>query len=264
MPFCVHFSVTLNQQEGLVMRPDQPAVSSGELAGNQKAKVLIVDDADAVRQFLRTSLSAHGYEVHQAAAGEDAITKAIDLRPDLIILDLGFPGMDGIEVTQRIREWTQTPILVLGVQNQDTDKIEALDAGADDYMTKPFSVGELTARLRAAMRHTRREKPKSVFTNGRLAVDMNANTVYCDGAVLQLTPTEYDLLKLLVQNAGRVLTHERMLREVRGAEFESDTHLLHVHVSNLRHKIETDPSHPQYIMTVPGIGYRFKPGPSEA
>ena len=244
------------------MHPDQPMFVSGEPASNQKERVLIVDDADAVRQFLHASLSAHGYEVHQAAAGEDAIAKAIDLRPDLIILDLGFPGADGIEVTQRIREWTQTPILVLGVPSRDTDKIEALDAGADDYMIKPFSVGELTARLRAAIRHTRRGKPKPVFNNGRLAVDLSAHSVSCDGQALQLTPTEYDLLRLFIQNVGHVLTHERLLREVRGAGFEADTHLLHVQVSNLRRKIEADPAQPQYILTVPGIGYRFKSGPS--
>ncbi|HEX6384187.1 MAG TPA: response regulator, partial [Anaerolineae bacterium] len=142
---------------------NQPAVDLDEPIEVQGTKVLVVDDEHAIRRFLRTSLSAHGYEVHEAATGEDAILQAINIRPDLIILDLGLPGIDGIEVTKRIREWTQTPIIILSVQNRDTDKIEALDVGADDYLTKPFSIGELIARLRVAMRHARKEEPDLVF-----------------------------------------------------------------------------------------------------
>jgi two-component system KDP operon response regulator KdpE len=224
----------------------------------QKTKVLIVDDEQAIRRFLRTSLDAHGYEVHEAANGEDAIFQAINTKPDLIILDLGLPGISGIEVTKRIREWTQTPILILSVQNQDTDKIEALDAGADDYLTKPFSVGELTARLRVAMRHAKQEEPDLTFVSGKLAVDLTARVVTYDGGEVQLTPTEYDLLKLLIHYAGRVLTHQQLLKEVRGAGFQAETHLLRVHMSNLRRKIEEDPSNPQYILTEPGVGYRLK------
>lgn len=237
---------------------DQAVVNLDERADMQKTKVLIVDDEHAIRRFLRTSLNAHGYEVHEAATGEDAILQTINLKPDLIILDLGLPGIDGIEVTKRIREWTQTPIVILSVQNQDTEKIEALDVGADDYLTKPFSVGELTARLRVAMRHIREEEPELSFVSGKLRVDLTARVVTYDGAEVQLTPTEYDLLKVLIRYAGRVLTHQQLLKEVRGAGFQTETHLLRVHMSNLRRKIEEDPSNPQYILTEPGVGYRLK------
>jgi two-component system KDP operon response regulator KdpE len=224
----------------------------------QKTKVLIVDDDHAIRRFLRTSLTAHGYDVYTTATGEDAILQTINAQPDLIILDLGLPGIDGIEVTKRIREWSQTPIVILSVQNQDTDKIEALDAGADDYLTKPFSIGELTARLRVAMRHAQQEEPELIFGSGKLRVDLTARVVTFDGTEVQLTPTEYDLLKVLTQHAGRVLTHQQLLREVRGAGAQTETHLLRVHMSNLRHKIEEDPTNPQYILTEPGVGYRFR------
>jgi two-component system KDP operon response regulator KdpE len=180
------------------------------------------------------------------------------VQPDLIILDLGLPGIDGIEVTKRVREWSQTPIVILSVQNQDSDKIEALDAGADDYLTKPFSIGELTARLRVAMRHAQQEEPELIFVSGKLRVDLTARVVTFDGTEVQLTPTEYDLLKVLTQHAGRVLTHQQLLREVRGAGAQTETHLLRVHMSNLRHKIEDDPTNPQYILTEPGVGYRFR------
>jgi two-component system KDP operon response regulator KdpE len=184
--------------------------------------------------------------------------KTVDVQPDLIILDIGLPGIDGIEVTRRLREWTQTPIVILSVQNQDTDKIEALDAGADDYLTKPFSVGELTARLRVAMRHVRREEPELVFVTGELRVDLVARIVTINGEEIQLTPTEYNLLKVMIHYAGRVLTHQQLLKEVRGSGFQAETHLLRVHMSNLRRKIEADPSNPLYILTEPGVGYRLK------
>ncbi len=224
----------------------------------QKTKVLVVDDEQAIRRYLRTALSAHGYEVVEVSNGEDAILQAINARPDLIILDLGLPGINGVEVTRRIREWSQTPIIILSVLNQDADKIRALDAGADDYLTKPFSVGELTARLRVAMRHARQDEPELAFVSGKLRVDLTARTVTLDGVEVQLTPTEYDLLRALIQHAGRVLTHQQLLKEVRGAGFQSETHLLRVHMSNLRRKIEADPSNPQYILTEPGVGYRLK------
>lgn len=240
------------------MLHEQPAVELEEPKDVQKTKVLIVDDEHAIRRFLRTALGAHGYEVHEAATGEDAIMQTINVRPDLIILDLGLPGIDGIEVTRRIREWSQTPIVILSVRERDTDKIEALDEGADDYLTKPFSVGELTARLRVAMRHARQEEPEQVFVSGKLWVDLTARLVTYDGEEVQLTPTEYDLLKVLIRHAGRVLTHQQLLKEVRGAGYQTETHLLRVHMSNLRRKIEEDPSNPQYILTEPGVGYRLK------
>lgn len=223
----------------------------------EKTKVLIIDDENAIRRFLHTSLDAHGYAVYEASTGEDGLLQAVNVQPDLIILDLGLPGISGIEVTRRIREWTDTPILILSVQNQDSDKIEALDAGADDFLTKPFSVGELTARLRVAMRHVRKEETEPVYRVGKLCVDLAARVVTCADEEIQLTPTEYDLLKVLVQYSGRVLTHQQLLREVRGVGYQTETHLLRVHMSNLRHKIEKDPTNPQYILTEPGVGYRL-------
>jgi len=223
-----------------------------------KLTVLVVDDEHAIRRFLRTSLTAHGYHVEEATTGEDAILRVINFQPDLIILDLGLPGMNGIEVTRRIREWTHTPIIILSVQAQDSDKIEALDAGADDYLTKPFSVGELTARLRVAMRHMHHEEAESpLFESGQLRVDLAARVVTVAGQEVQLTPTEYDLLRLLIQYAGRVLTHQQILREVRGVGYQTETHLLRVHMSNLRRKIEQDPTNPQFLLTEPGVGYRL-------
>jgi two-component system, OmpR family, KDP operon response regulator KdpE len=237
---------------------DQPAVDSEEGVVMQKTKVLIVDDEQAIRRFLRTSLTAHGYEVVEAANGEEAILQTINARPELIILDLGLPGISGLEVTRRIREWTQTPIVILSVQNQDSDKIAALDAGADDYLSKPFSVGELAARLRVAMRHAHQEEPELVFESGKLRVDLTARLVFLGEEEVQLTPTEYDLLRVLIRYAGRVLTHQHLLKEVRGTGYQTETHLLRVHMSNLRRKIEEDPANPQYILTEPGVGYRLK------
>ena len=223
----------------------------------QKTKVLVVDDEQAIRRLLYTSLSAQGYEVHESASGEDAVIRAINIQPDLIILDLGLPGISGIELIKRLRDWTETPILILSVQDQDTEKIKALDAGADDFLTKPFSVGELTARLRVAMRHARKEEPELIFSSGDLRVDLTARIVSCNGKDVQLTPTEYNLLKVLIKYAGRVLTHRQLLREVRGIGYQTESHLLRVHMSNLRRKIEQDTSHPRYILTEPGVGYRL-------
>jgi two-component system KDP operon response regulator KdpE len=224
---------------------------------SEQTRVLIIDDESAIRRFLRTSLEAHGYEIVDAATGEDGILMAVNARPDLIILDLGLPGISGMEVTRRLREWSETPIIVLSVRDRDSDKIEALDAGADDYVTKPFSVGELTARMRVAMRHARQEESEPVFTCGDLRVDLTARQVFLNGDEVQLTPTEYDLLKVMIQYAGRVLTHQQLLREVRGVGYQTETHLLRVHVSNLRRKLEPDPANPRYIVTEPGVGYRL-------
>jgi len=220
-------------------------------------KVLVIDDERAVRRFLRTSLSAAGYDVVETMRGEDGILAAINAQPDIIILDLGLPDMDGISVTRRIREWSQTPIVILSVQDQDSAKIGALDAGADDYLTKPFSVGELMARMRVALRH---QQPSSepVFQTGELKLDLAARLVELRGQEIQLTPTEYDLLRVLVKYAGKVITHQQLLREVRGVGYQTETHLLRVHMSNLRAKIENDPTNPEYIQTEPGVGYRLR------
>lgn len=220
-------------------------------------KVLIVDDENAIRRFLRTALHAHGYDIVEAASGEEAILQVVNTQPDLIILDLGLPGINGLEVTKRLREWSQTPILILSVQDQDADKIAALDAGADDYLTKPFSVGELTARLRVALRHVQKVETEPIFETGDLRVDLAARLVTRRGVEVQLTPTEYDLLRILIQYAGRVLTHQQLLRQVRGVGYQTDTHILRVHMSNLRRKIEDDPAHPRLILTESGVGYRL-------
>lgn len=229
----------------------------GDAELTTKPRVLIVDDERAIRRFLRTSLSAQGYEVAEAASGEEGILQAVNVQPDLIILDLGLPDFSGLEVTRRIREWAHMPILILSVQGQDTVKIEALDAGADDYLTKPFSVGELMARMRVALRHAQQPESGAVFEAHGLRVDLAARTVTLRGEDVQLTPTEYDLLRVLIQYAGKVLTHQQLLREVRGAGYQTETHLLRVHMSNLRRKIELDPTNPEFILTEPGVGYRM-------
>lgn len=222
------------------------------------ARVLVVDDERPIRRFLTTSLSAHGYQVFEAADGPEALAAVINYRPDLVILDLGLPGMDGVEVTQRLREWTQLPIIILSVRDQEADKIAALDAGADDYVTKPFGIGELLARIRVALRRASAPGVEPVFTTGNLTVDLGRRVVTAGGQEVQLTPTEYDLLRALVTHAGKVLTHRHLLREVWGAGYGEDVHTLRVNVSNLRHKIEPDPARPTYIVTEPGVGYRLR------
>ncbi len=225
-----------------------------------RLRVLVVDDEQAIRRFLRTALSAHGYDVTEAATGERALAEVAASRPDVIVLDLGLPDMDGVELTRQLREWTQLPIIVLSVREQERDKVAALDAGADDYLTKPFGVGELLARLRAALRRAARPPADAVYSNGELVVDLARRIVTVAGAKVQLTPTEYDVLRVLVTHAGRVLTHSQLLRQVWGMGYEGETHLLRVNVSNLRRKIERDPARPRHIVTEPGVGYRLDAG----
>ena len=220
-------------------------------------RVLVVDDEPAIRRFLRASLTAHGNEVFEATTGEQALSAVVAHRPDLIILDLGLPDIEGIEVTRRLREWTRIPIIILSVREHETDKIAALDAGADDYLTKPFGIGELLARMRTAMRHAVQPVGQSVFTTGELTMDVGRRIVNVADREVQLTPTEYDLLRVLVMNAGKVLTHHQLLREVWGVAYENEMHMLRVNVSNLRRKIESDPTRPRYIITEPGVGYRL-------
>ncbi len=225
---------------------------------DQPANILVVDDERPIRRFLRASLQGHGYIVLEAATGQEAMQEAAGRRPDVIILDLGLPDMDGTEVTRQLREWTSVPIIVLSVRDREIDKIAALDAGADDYLTKPFGVGELVARIRVNLRRAGKSGDEPVFESGGLKVDLARRQVTLNGALVDLTPTEYDLLRLLVRNAGKVLTHRQMLREVWGAAYEAESHLLRVNISNLRHKIEADPNRPEYILTEPGVGYRLK------
>jgi two-component system KDP operon response regulator KdpE len=220
-------------------------------------RILVVDDERPIRRFLNASLSGK-YTIFEAANGAEAIQAATSERPDLIILDLGLPDMDGVEVTRRLREWTQTPIIIISVREQENDKIAALDAGADDYLTKPFGAGELLARIRVALRRSTQTESEPVFNSGSLSVDLTLRTVSVAGQPVTLTPTEYDLLKLFIKHAGRVLTHHQLLRSVWGDAYGSDTHILQVNISNLRRKIEPDPARPSHIATEPGVGYRLK------
>lgn len=224
----------------------------------ERLRILVVDDERAIRRTLRTSLTAKGHEVLEASGGEEALEMVSKERPDLVILDLGLPDIDGVEVTRRLRAWTRTPIIILSVRDREDDKVGALDAGADDYLTKPFGLSELLARIRVAMRHAVQEDPQPLFQSGRLKVDLVRREVSLDGERVALTPTEYDLLCALVKSAGRVLTHNQLLRQVWGAAYEEEAHLLRVNISNLRRKIEPNPDRPVYIQTEPGVGYRFK------
>ncbi|MBW4055398.1 MAG: response regulator [Proteobacteria bacterium] len=221
-------------------------------------RILVIDDELAIRRFLHTVLSSEEFFLHEAENGNAGLTAAASFRPDVILLDLGLPDLDGIEVIKRIREWSQVPIIVLSVRDREDDKVGALDAGADDYLTKPFGVGELLARIRAALRRTLQEIPEPVFTSNDLQVDLGGRRVTVSGADISLTPTEYDILRLLVTNSGKVLTHSQILKQVWGKTYLDQPHVLRVNISNLRRKLESDPSRPQHIITEPGVGYRLK------
>ncbi|GAB4525897.1 MAG: response regulator [Anaerolineae bacterium] len=220
-------------------------------------QILVVDDELQIRRFLRISLESHGYRVYEVATGAEAIQAVAHLRPDLIILDMGLPDIDGLDVLRRVREWTKTPVIILSVRDADMDKVTALDAGADDYLTKPFSVEELMARIRVEQRHAQREQEEAVFQSGRLSVDFSKRLVTVDGEAIKLTPTEYALLRLLIQHAGKVLTHRHILREVWGPGAVNQTHYLRVYFAQLRQKIEVNPALPEIIVTEPGVGYRL-------
>ena len=221
-------------------------------------RVLVVDDESAIRRYLRAALSAQGFAIFEAANGQEAINSVVSNHPDLIILDLGLPDFDGIEVTRRLREWSQTPIIILSVREAENDKIAALDAGADDYLTKPFSTGELMARMRVALRRMTHTPDEPVLQVDDLKMDLSRRLVTVGDEQVSLTPTEYEILRLLLQNAGKVLTHRQLLRQVWGTAYESEMHILRVNISNLRRKIEADPSRPHYLLTEPGVGYRIR------
>ena len=223
----------------------------------QFVRLLIVDDERPIRRFLRVSLGSQ-YQIFEATTGSEALTVVATDHPDLIILDLGLPDMDGVEVTRRLREWTQIPIIVISVREKEADKVAALDAGADDYLTKPFGVGELMARLRAALRHTLTAETESIFKTGNLSIDLSKREVLVDEEPVALTPTEYELLKFLAKHAGVVVTHTQILHAVWGTGYEHDSHILQVNISNLRRKIEPNSARPTYITTEPGVGYRLK------
>ena len=221
-------------------------------------RILIVDDEAAIQRFLHTALDTGEFSLHQAEDGHSALAAAVAVKPDAILLDLGLPDMDGVEVIRQIREWSQVPIIVISVREQEADKIKALDAGADDYLTKPFGVGELLARIRAGLRRSLQQVPEPVFRLDELEVDLSRRLVTVRSEEIQLTPTEYDLLRLLVIHAGKVLTHSHILKQIWGVAYVEQYNILRVNISNLRQKIEKDASRPRYIVTEPGVGYRLK------
>jgi two-component system, OmpR family, KDP operon response regulator KdpE len=222
-----------------------------------KPCALIIDDELQIRRLLRVNLEANGYRVVEATTGQEGITQAAQCRPEVVVLDLGLPDMDGVTVLKRLREWTRVPVIVLSVRDREEDKVAALDNGADDYVTKPFSTAELLARLRVAQRHAQPSAEASHFRTGRLEVDLTARLVKLNDREVRLTATEYSLLRLFIQHAGKVLTHRHILREVWGPNALEQTHYLRVYIARLRDKLEIEPSKPRLILTEPGVGYRL-------
>lgn len=223
-------------------------------------QVLLIEDEAQMRRFLRSSLPAHGYVVVEATTGREAIVQAGTRNPDIILLDLGLPDMDGVEVAKQLREFSKAPIIVLSARGQERDKVDALDAGADDYVTKPFGLSELLARMRVARRHLEGradEKAQPIFTVRNLRVDLGSRQVMVDDAEVHLTPIEYKLLTALVRNAGRVVTHQQLLKEAWGPRYATQTQYLHVYMGHLRGKLETEPARPKLLLTEPGVGYRL-------
>jgi two-component system, OmpR family, KDP operon response regulator KdpE len=221
--------------------------------------ILVIEDEVQMRRFLRASLSSNGYQVVETDTAEAGLAQAAARNPDLVLLDLGLPDQDGLVVTERLREWAKTPIIVISARGREEDKIRALDAGADDYLTKPFGVGELLARIRVALRNAARgELGSSQFSVGPLKVDLVRRQVLVSDKEVHLTPIEYKLLATLVKHAGRVITHRQLLREVWGPNSSDQTQYLRVYMGQLRHKLEENPSRPQFLMTEPGVGYRLK------
>jgi two-component system KDP operon response regulator KdpE len=222
--------------------------------------VLLIEDEPQMRRFLRAALESHDFQLVEAATAREGLAHATGRNPDVILLDLGLPDGDGIDLTRRMREWSGTPIIVISARGKEQDKIAALDAGADDYLTKPFGVGELLARLRVALRHAAiagGAADEPVFATGELRVDLARRQVFVAGREVRLTPFEYKLLALLVKNAGKVLTHRQLLRQVWGPEYGDENHYIRVYVAQLRRKLEADPARPRYLRTEPGVGYRL-------
>lgn len=223
--------------------------------------VLLIEDEPQMRRFLRAALENESYRLVEAGTAREGLAQAAGQNPDIILLDLGLPDGDGIDLTRRLREWARTPIVVISARGQERDKVAALDAGADDYLTKPFGVGELLARMRVALRHAARaagEPDEPVFTTGDLRVDLEHRRVFFAEREVHLTPTEYKVLLALVRQAGKVLTHRYLLKEVWGASTVTQTPALRVHMTQLRHKLEKDPAQPRHLLTEPGVGYRLR------
>ena len=228
---------------------------------NTSPVIIVIEDDPAIRLFLRTGLSAHGFKVFEAERGRQGIIEAGIRKPDLIILDLGLPDIDGVDVIKAIREWSVMPIIILSARSTEQHKIDALDAGADDSLTKPFGLGELLARIRVALRHSvsnPEHDQSSVFNSGTLKVDLLKRQVFVDDQEVHLTPIQYRLLSVLIKNAGKVLTHQYLLKEVWGPSYRDNSHYLRIYMSQLRQKLETDPTQPQYLLTESGVGYRLK------
>jgi two-component system KDP operon response regulator KdpE len=241
--------------------PKPAGVEHGAAGAARVPVVVLIEDEAPIRRFLRITITSEGYALHEAATGADGLLTAASWPPDLVILDLGLPDMDGLEVIRRLREWTAVPILVLSARGQEQDKIAALDAGADDYVSKPFGAGELLARMRVALRHlaqTGRDAGEVEFAVGDLRVDLLRRQVEVGGREVRLTPTEYKLLTALVRHAGKVLTHRHLLREVWGPHSVEQAHYVRVYMAQLRRKIEADPARPRYLVSEPGVGYRLR------
>jgi two-component system, OmpR family, KDP operon response regulator KdpE len=220
--------------------------------------VVLIEDEPQIRRFLRTTLGSQGYRLFEAATGTDGLVEAASRQPDVVIVDLGLPDIDGLEVIRRLREWSTVPIIVLSARGQEPDKVVALDLGADDYVSKPFGADELLARVRVALRHKAGvAREDAVFTTGELRVDLGRRHVFVREQEVKLTPTEYRLLTTLVRYAGRVLTHRQLLKEVWGPNQTEEAHYLRVYMAQLRRKIEVDPAQPRYLLTEPGVGYRL-------
>lgn len=226
---------------------------------NQNLRLLVVDDEDSIRSYLKTALSSYGYAIFEAASGREALVKAIEKHPDVIILDLGLPDLDGVEVVARIRRRSKIPIIILSIRDDAAEKIAALDAGADDYLVKPFLTEELLARIRAVVRRLLPFDQAKIIKLGKISIDLNNRNILSGGEKINLSPTEYELLKLFIINPEKVLTHQQILRAIwdKTEEYEGVLHLLRVTISNLRNKIEPNPNRPKFIITEPGVGYRL-------
>lgn len=225
----------------------------------ERYRIIVIDDEAPIRRFLRASLDPDRYELIDAEDGGSGIRLVATRNPDVVLLDLGLPDMDGVDVAQSIREWSKVPIIILSARGQEHDKVAALDAGADDYLTKPFGVGELLARIRVALRHSSKETPVDpVVEAPGLRIDLSTRQVFRDGEEIHLTPNEYKMLAVLARHAGRVVTHKQLLNDVWGPQYAEEAHYIRVYMGQLRHKLEPDPANPRALTTEPGVGYRLR------